>query len=158
MPSETESLYWRDLPDWSEQQAAALRALSVRSDLPNSLDLEHLIEEVEALGRSQISAAISPMRLILEHLIKLAARPGSLSARHWQAEILNWHAELLQNYAPSMRQRVDLDDVWRKAAGIAGKRLGAPLRLPAHCPISLDDLLADPLDIDAAVTRIGHVF
>lgn len=158
--TETESLYWRDLPAWTEEQVAALRALAARRDLPNTLDLENLIEEMEALGRSQLNAAVSPMRLILEHLIKLHLSPTSLATRHWRAEIVGWHATVLDCYAPSMRQKIDLDREWRSAMRRMRERLASQViawpELPVECPITLENLLADPLDIDAAVAGIGH--
>jgi hypothetical protein len=158
--TETESLYWRDLPAWTEEQVVALRALAARRDLPNTLDLENLIEEMEALGRSQFNAAVSPMRLIFEHLIKLYLLPKSLAARHWRAEIVGWHASVLESYAPSMRQKLDLSREWRSAARRTRERLASQViawpELPAECPVPLDDVLAATFDIDAAVARIAH--
>lgn len=160
MSSETESLYWRDLPAWTDEQAAALRALKLRRDLPNTLDLDNLIEEVEALGRSELKATTSPIRLILEHLIKLACVPDATAANHWRAEIRNRAVDVRKSFAPSIRQKIDLDELWRDALDIAPDRLadfGVALPdLPAACPITLDDLLADPFDVEAAVARIAQ--
>ena len=66
------SLYETDILAWSEQQAAALRELAARRDLPNALDLANVIEEIEAVGRNELRAATSPIRVMLEHLVKLA--------------------------------------------------------------------------------------
>ncbi|GEM_PF-5947827 len=49
-------LYDTDILAWSEQQAAVLRALAVRHDLPNDLDLSHVAEEIEDLGLSQTAS------------------------------------------------------------------------------------------------------
>src|SRR3954470_14023612 len=77
------SLYETDILAWTEEQAAALRALAGRPDLPNALDLPNVIEEIEALGRTELKAATSPIRLILEHLVKLAADPDAPARLHW---------------------------------------------------------------------------
>jgi hypothetical protein len=39
-------LYDTDILAWSEQQAEALRELAARRDLPNALDLPHVLEEI----------------------------------------------------------------------------------------------------------------
>ncbi len=53
------SLYDEDILIWSDQQAAALRSLAARRDLPNELDLANVIEEIEDVGRREINAATS---------------------------------------------------------------------------------------------------
>jgi hypothetical protein len=52
-PMADSSLYDEDILIWSEQQAAALRSLANRRDLPNELDLANVIEEIEDVGRSE---------------------------------------------------------------------------------------------------------
>ena len=159
------SLYDTDILEWSEQQAAVLRALAARADRPNGLDFENVVEEIESVGRSQLRAVESHIRLILEHVVKLASAPDSPAAGHWTGEILNWRAELEATISPSMHQRVDLDRWWRKALEVAEARLagnGHALLpgLPEACPIPLPDLVAPRFDIPAAVARIraaaGH--
>jgi hypothetical protein len=59
------SLYERDILLWSEETAAKLRA----RDFDN-LDIENLIEEVEALGISQKKELISRLIVLLEYLLK----------------------------------------------------------------------------------------
>lgn len=153
------SLYDTDILAWTEEQAAALRALAGRRDLPNALDLENVIEEIEALGRTELKAATSPIRLILEHLLKIAFDPGSDAQRHWQGEIMSWHADVLEELTPSMHRKVDLDGLWRHAK----RRVRGPLKerdrdlppwLPQACPFALQDFLAADLDIEGAVTRL----
>ena len=52
----TESLYEEDFYAWTQQQADLLRRLP---PLGNELDLEHIAEEIEDLGRSDLRAAQS---------------------------------------------------------------------------------------------------
>ena len=56
------SLYDEDILVWSEQQAAALRSLASRRDLPNELDLANVIEEIEDVGRSEFHTVESSDR------------------------------------------------------------------------------------------------
>jgi hypothetical protein len=153
------SLYETDILAWTEQQAAALRELASRRDLPNALDLANVIEEVEALGRTELRAATSPIRLILEHLVKLACDPGAPSAAHWVEEILHWHRDVQASISPSMHQRVDMDKLWRQARRDAVRALAlhgvqAAPGLPEGCPLALEDFLADDFDHEAAITRV----
>jgi Domain of unknown function DUF29 len=56
--------YDRDFYAWMLAQAEALRAKDWRV-----LDLEHLAEEIEALGRSDRRALQSQLRILLLHLL-----------------------------------------------------------------------------------------
>lgn len=153
------ALYDTDIFAWTEEQAAALRALAGRRDLPNALDLENVIEEIESVGRSQFNAVESRLRLILEHLLKLASAPEAAARGHWIDEILNWHRDLQQSMTPSMRPRLDLELQWRRACRDAGRSLAtqgdrlAP-GLPAACPLTLADFLVEDFDPDAALARL----
>jgi hypothetical protein len=51
------STYDEDILVWSEQQASVSRSLRSRRDLPGELDLEHVAEEIEDVGRSELNAA-----------------------------------------------------------------------------------------------------
>ncbi|WP_165943223.1 DUF29 domain-containing protein [Roseicella aquatilis] len=153
------SLYETDILAWTEEQAAALRALAGRPDLPNALDLSNVIEEIEALGRSEVRAATSPMRLILEHLVKLASAPNAASVPHWTDEIIRWHRDVRAALAPSMYQRVDLQGLWREAVRDASRSLrahGDRIRedVPTECPLALEDFLAPDFDLDGALRRL----
>jgi hypothetical protein len=77
-------LYDEDFYAWTQEQAAALRAL--RGD--NRLDIEHLAEEIEDLGKSDLYAVESYVQQIMAHLLKLDYSGFDLSRRHWRAEIV----------------------------------------------------------------------
>lgn len=66
---------------------------------------------------------------------------------------------MMGRYAPSMRQRIDLDAIWRStreqsmlAYAGAGERRVA--ELPERCPFDFDDLLAKRVDPSVLVTRL----
>ena len=72
------SLYDEDILIWSEQQAAALRSLAVRRDLPNELDLANVIEEIEDVGRSEFHTVESLVEQYPDHIsLLLAADPDA---------------------------------------------------------------------------------
>jgi hypothetical protein len=158
-------LYETDILAWSEQQGEALRELISRRDLPNALDLAHVVEEIEDVGLTELNAVRSFIRHILSHLMKCAIDPDALSVRHWHAEIGNWQSELTQRLTPSMRQRVDLGALWEKAARHARLDLRArDVRLTAEvaallghqaCPYSIDDLMTGEPDLLASRLSLG---
>ncbi|WP_216856187.1 DUF29 family protein, partial [Acidisphaera sp. S103] len=105
-------LYDIDIFAWSEQQADVLRLLAERRDLPNALDLSHVVEEIEDVGLNQLHAVNSFIYLILSHAIKCWADPNARSLLHWHAEIGNWQTELARRLTASMRNKIDLNREW----------------------------------------------
>jgi uncharacterized protein DUF29 len=146
------TLYDDDILLWSEQQAAAIRKLgTTRRDLPNELDVENVAEEIESVGRSELAAVKSYLRLIFLHLIKLVVEPESQAASHWRSEIIGFHSEMMERYAPSMRQRIDLNAIWRSAReqlmlAYEGSQQQTVANLPAQSPFGIDDLIVEHVD------------
>ncbi len=154
------ALYDDDILVWSEQQAEIIRRLGqTRRDLPNELDVENVAEEIESVGRSELAAVESQIQNILVHLIKLLATPDAEAAPHWRGEIFGFHSEIRRRYAPSMRQRIDIAQLWRLARAQALLILSEPsslaASLPKASPFSLDDLLAERLDTEMLVERLA---
>jgi hypothetical protein len=143
--------YDDDFLAWSEQQAAALRGLAGRRGLPNELDLEHVAEEIEDLGRAEFNTVKSYIRQILAHLIKAASEPAARPASHWRKEIVAFHSALLDAFTPSMEQRLDLDRLWRRAmkeaeAALEDEGGSLPPGLPRTCPFTVDEILSEEFD------------
>jgi Domain of unknown function DUF29 len=123
-PMADSSLYDEDILIWSEQQAAALRSLANRRDLPNELDLANVIEEIEDVGRSEFHTVESLVENILTHLVLLAADPDAPATRGWIAEITAWNLTLRRRITPSMQARFAV-----ALARFAGGRRGETCRL-----------------------------
>jgi hypothetical protein len=156
-----QSLYDADILLWSEQQAEVIRRLGrTRRDISNELDVENVAEEIESVGRSELSAVKSSIRLIFLHLMKLFAEADSEASRHWRSEIVAFHSEMLDRYAPSMRQRIDMDEIWNSArrqlmVAYEGSQERLLATLPADSPFALEDLLPERLDVSSLVQRVG---
>ena len=154
------TLYDDDILLWSEQQAAAIRKLgATRRDLRNELDIENVAEEIESVGRSELAAVKSCLRLIFIHLIKLVGETDSQAASHWRIEIAGFHSDMMERYAPSMRQRIDIDKIWRSAREpllLTPNSLQRQLieELPERCPFSIDEFVAERLDSVALLERL----
>jgi hypothetical protein len=163
MPMGDSDLYDTDILIWSEQQAAALRSLASRHDLPNDLDLPNVIEEIEDVGRSEFHAVESLAENILTHLVLLDADPDAPAARGWIAEIVAWNVTLRRRISQSMRNRLDIDALWGDALRIAEARLAswdegkaaAVTRLHGTpCPLAASDFGAEALAPREAAARI----
>ena len=148
----SDELYHADVLVWSERQAERLRRVA-HGERVNDVDWEHVIEEIEDVGLSELNAVRSHLRLMLVHLLKLHGWPQSPAREHWRGEIRNFQAEALQRYTPSMRERIALPELYRIACRqLSGMRYDGmdPTAFPAQCPLSLDDLLmADPAGLES---------
>lgn len=155
--------YHDDFYGWSREQADVLRLLRDRPGLPNSLDLDHVIEEIEGVGSSQLSSVESYLRLILLHLIKMTSSRNSGPKGHLRSEIVGFHADLVSRYSRSMHQQIDIDKIWRQARDQAEALLedhGEEIQptIERDCPLTLDELLAEPLDLPALFGRVERGF
>ena len=75
-----DDLYHSDILGWSKAQAERLRRLQ-NGERANDLDWEHVIEEIEDVGKSQLDAVRSLLSLAIEHVLKAAAWPEHAAAR-----------------------------------------------------------------------------
>jgi len=154
------SLYDDDILLWSEQQAAAIRRLGRNArEIPNELDIENVAEEIESVGRSELAAVESYLELIFVHLIRLFVEPDSTAVRHWRGEVAGFHANARRRYSPSMRQRIDVNALWRSALeqsllGYEGAQHERVAGLTTESPFALDELLADKIDVLRLADRL----
>jgi hypothetical protein len=108
------SLYEEDILRWAEETAAKLKA----RDFDN-LDVDNLIEEVEALGISQKKELVSRLIILLEHLMKRLYVGSPNDYRGWERTIRTQRSELevLLDAVPSLGTRWDssFDKAWKIA-------------------------------------------
>lgn len=109
-----DDLYHSDILGWSKAQAERLRRLQ-RGELVNDLDWEHVIEEVEDVGGSQLSAVKSHLGLAMLHALKALAWPEHPAAEHWQQEIATFLANAQTGFQPGMQQHVDPAELYARA-------------------------------------------
>ena len=150
----SERLYDTDFYAWTQDQARKLR--EVRD---NRLDAENLAEEVADLGKSELRAVTGHLDQLLIHLLKAAYSPAEVPKHGWLNEADLHHREMLKAFSPSMRQKIDLAGSWRTAVRQTNRELAAygEAQLPTDtaCPFTLDELVAEDFDADAAVTRLA---
>lgn len=142
LAASTVSLYEEDYVEWLDVTLAQLQ----NRDFQN-LDWEHLIEEVEALGREQRHKVESYSLKLLIHLLlyQYWQTEKDWSGKGWEKEIDNFRLELeilleskvLYNYLLTV-----LDKNYQKARknAIRKSQLSADI-FPLNCPYSVEQLL-----------------
>jgi len=111
-------LYNTDYFQWLEKTIKLLNNRQLEN-----LDYEHLIAELEALGRSEKSAVESFVILIIQHLLlyQYWEEERDNNSRHWRGEIFNFLTELELKLTTNLRNYLaeGLDYLYSKARKIA---------------------------------------
>jgi hypothetical protein len=138
-------LYDTDILLWSEQQGELLRRLAAGERVNHRVDWQNVVEEVESVGRSQLSAVQSFLVQALVHELKAQGWPSAPDVEGWLAEARRFRGDAAEAFVPSMRQRIDMDRVYQRALQALPKVLDGrpPLPLPMSCPVTLDEMLND---------------
>ena len=139
------NLYEQDVLAWSEQQAGLLRRVAAGEAVHEAPDWPNIIEEVGSVGNEQLHAVASLLVQALIHMLKAQAWPLSRDVPHWQAEARVVRGDAADRFAPSMRQKISMEQLYHRALrGLPDTMDGEPrLPLPDACPATLDGLLAD---------------
>ncbi len=131
--------YDKDVILWSEEQARLLRAGRFAE-----LDIEHLADEIEDVGKSEKRELASRMALLLAHLLKWTSQPTGRT-NSWRSTINDQRKRVAIAIAetPSlkavMRDPLWQEGVWLDARAQARKETGlAEDELPEACPWRMD--------------------
>lgn len=140
------SEYETDVLVWSEHQADLLRRMGAGERVNDQVDWQNVAEEIESLGRSERRACESHLVLALLHDLKAEAWPLSREVPHWRAEARGHRADAHRAFTPGMRQRIDLAALYREVIDRLPETIDGepPLPVPEACPVTLDELLAEP--------------
>jgi Domain of unknown function DUF29 len=121
----TDTLYDTDFYQWTQAQAAHLRA----KEWP-ALDVDNLAEEIESLGASDRRALRSYLMRLSQRLLKWRYQPQRRGGS-WQQSIDNsrLQIELILEDSPSLREFLPKAFAWVYARGRkeAAKETGPPL-------------------------------
>ena len=134
-------LYDRDFYRWTLETAAALRSGRLAE-----VDIEHVAEEIEDMGKRDMRAAIRRLQRILEHKLKLELIEGQIfefNERKWRHTIAQQQIQLAQILADSPSLRARLPELLPKAYCDAAKTLAAgyDIPAPAACPWTIEEIL-----------------
>jgi len=134
--------YEDDIVAWANEQARLLRAGQF-----DRLDIAHIAEEIEDVGKSEQRELASRMALLLAHLLKWGYQPDRRGAS-WEITIRNQRNGVRRRLAKTPSLKADLadsewwDDVWGDATIQAVQDTGLT-EFPEHCPWSSSQVL-DP--------------
>lgn len=136
--------YDKDFYGWVNEQAELLRTGAL-----NQLDIENLIEEVESMGRSELSALRNRLKILIAHLLKWKYQPTH-QGRSWALTIKGQRNDLkdLLDDSPSlkykMRQNVFIKRAWKSAVIDVAKETGFDEKIFPIEPIwTLDEILSE---------------
>jgi hypothetical protein len=131
--------YDKDVILWSQEQARLLRAGRFAE-----LDVEHLADEIEDVGKSEKRELASRVAVLLAHLLKWSGQPENRS-KSWRATIVlqRKRIALALKTTPSlkavMRDPIWREDMWLDALAQASEETGLALEdLPETCPWTMD--------------------
>jgi Domain of unknown function DUF29 len=143
------SEYDTDILLWSEAQAKLLRRRAA-GELINDADLDwpNIAEEIEDVGSERLHAVESLLVQALRHMLKAEAWPLSRDAPSWRADAVDFRQQARRRFVPSMRQKIVMASLYADAVRALPETIDAvaPLSMPGVCPVTLDDMLADPPD------------
>lgn len=140
----TSAAYEADVVAWAREQARLLRA--GRFDL---LDIEHIADEIEDVGKSEQRELASRMAILFAHLLKWRFQPERRS-RSWELTIRDQRAAIERRLrrTPSLKESLrDPDwqaDAWSDALSLAEKETSLErAQFPSACSWPLAEVLSE---------------
>ena len=132
--------YDDDVIAWANEQAAILRAGNFAA-----LDIEHIADEVEDVGKSEQRELESRVALLLAHLLKWQFQPGRRGTS-WETTIRNQRKGVALRLRRTPSLKADLADpewwevTWGDAVYQAEKETGLK-DLPMACPWTVEQVM-----------------
>ena len=133
-------LYDTDFYAWTNQQARLLREGKLAA-----LDIEHIVEELEILGRTEKRELTSRLVVLLTHLLKWRHQP-SLRGNSWRLTIKEQRRALRRHLRDNPSLKASLPEVVADAYGDAVLATARDSGLdettfPETCSWSFDQLM-----------------
>jgi hypothetical protein len=133
--------YETDVIAWANEQAALLRAGKL-----SDIDIAHIAEEIEDVGKSEQRELASRMAVLLAHLVKWQFQP-SRRGTSWQRTIKEQRRAIAAHIRETPSLKVSLvnpnwlEGVWADAVAKAIDETGIEL-FPEDCPWSVEHILS----------------
>jgi len=142
--------YEQDVVAWSVEQARLLRA-----GLFHLVDVEHIADEIEDVGKNEARELASRMAVLLAHRLKWEFQPTHRSVS-WVNTVREQQKKVLRrlNRTPSLRPELDktewIEDVWGDALTATASETGMDIAsFPEVCPWLLFKVVAENWMFDA---------
>ena len=129
-------LYEIDDSQWLGETVSLLRNHQF-----SQLDLEHLIEELEDLGKEKKNAVASLLEQVIRHLLLLQywTKEAEYNTIHWQEEIYNFRTQLGRKMTANLHNYLEeeLNSIYQDALGFVKIKTVNTVIFPSQCPSSL---------------------
>ena len=131
-------LYQNEYDQWLAEIVKLLKSRDL-----DQLDYDNLIEELEALGRSERNAVKSLLLQIIIHLMlyQFWQEARERNSNHWAAEIITFRVQLEDKMTTNLRNYLEseLPKIYQNALLIVQKKTQLN-SLPEQCLYSLEQL------------------
>lgn len=136
------SVYVEDIALWAKQQAEYLRSGQL-----DRLDIEHLADEIEDVGKSEQRELASRVSVLLAHLVKWQFQPDCRS-KSWERTIKEQRKAIRLHLkeVPSLKNKFTdpdwIEKIWADAVALASQETGL-FHLPESIPWQLEVALEE---------------
>ena len=132
----------QDYDLWLQEQANLLRSHSFEE-----LDINNLVEELEALVRGEKSAVESFAYQIILHflLVDYWQEESEYNGNHWKAKVSSFQFQLSNKITTNLINYLNqrLPRLYARAKKTAILKTGLNQRFPENCPYTLEDILGE---------------
>lgn len=140
MTTQTKKLYDTDYNLWLLTTAQLLRERKL-----DQIDYDNLIEDLEAMVKSDKNALASNLRILLMHLLKWEYQPDKRT-NSWRYTITEHCLRINRSFEDSPSLKPYFDDIFEKtyqdARKLASAETGMPKKdFPVECPFSKEYVL-----------------
>lgn len=132
--------YETDFYSWTQEQARLLRSGQL-----SELDTQNLLEEIEAMGRSELRELVNRLKVLLIHLLKWEHQPG-FRGGSWLLTIEEQRNQVedIIGDSPGLKPKLPkaLQDAYRNAIVVAGRETGLPRStFSGRCPWTFEQII-----------------
>lgn len=126
------ALYEKDYAEWARKNAELLR-----DERFSELDIDHLLEELSDMGRSEKNELESRLLILIAHLLKYQYQYRQLSERWREFQGVSWRTSIIE-------QRKRLHRRLKKSPG-----------LKAYLPTAIMDVYPDAVELASEETALS---
>jgi hypothetical protein len=139
MMKRVQEKYEKDFYAWAIHNAKLLREGKL-----TEVDIEHVAEEIECMGKSERREMVNRLAILLVHLLKWKYQPARQS-RSWQLTIKEQRLQLanLLKDSPSLKNELEskIEEAYEQAIIIAERETALEKTFPKKCPFIMKQIL-----------------
>jgi hypothetical protein len=140
MPKSNQTEYEKDFYAWTLNNAKLLREGKL-----SEVDIEHIAEEIESMGKSEKRELVNRLAVLIAHLLKWQFQPTRRS-KSWTLTIKNQRIELndLLEESPSLKKELEgkFTHAYERAVLMASEQTGIDEEdFPKRPPFNLKECL-----------------